>query len=86
LKTLKRIVFVITLISGVICLLEYLLPWIIGKLFLNRTNSGNVIGIIGGADGPTAILVGKNSALCFIPLVIFVTAIVSWLILHFKTE
>ena len=81
-KPAKWIAFGLTIASGLICLF----PWIIGKLFLAGSGSGNTIGIIGGADGPTSIFVASKAESLFIKFmpVIFIVSLVSWLVLFIK--
>jgi len=57
-KVLKFIIFGTAILSAAVCLLLYFVPQIIGKLFFNEASA---IGIIGGADGPTAIFMKKRN-------------------------
>ena len=84
-KTAKWIAFGLTIASGLFCLL----PWIISKIFLNGANiSGKTIGIIGGADGPTAFFVADKVESIFIKFmpVIFIISIISWAVLFIKCK
>ena len=57
-KTVKSVIFGITILSIAICLLIYCVPQIVGRLFFGNAST---IGIIGGADGPTAIFMKKRN-------------------------
>jgi len=90
-KPAKWIALVVTIISGAICLLIYLAPHVIAKLLLGRAVSASSadaasIGIIGGADGPTAIFVSRVSPPSFIFPVVFVLSLISWIILCYKSK
>ena len=82
-KIAKWIAFGITILSGVICLLIYCVPWGIGRFFAPEAAS---IGIIGGADGPTAIFLSSQFFRSFIFPIIFALSLFSWLFIHFKSK
>ena len=85
-KTTKWIAFGTTILSGVICIVIYFVPWIIGHLFLGDTDAASSIGIIGGADGPTAVFVTRNSVPNYIPSIFFVLSLSLWLVMKFKCK
>ena len=86
LRAAKHIALGLTILSGVACLLIYGGPFVIGKLLLAKPNDVGTIGIIGGADGPTAIFVTSESRPCFLALVVFVISLFSWLFLLCKAK
>ena len=53
---MKKALSIISIIAGGLGLLSVVAPVIIGAVFKAQT-AANSIGIIGGADGPTAIMV-----------------------------
>ena len=53
---MKKALSIISIIAGGLVLLSVVLPMIIGAVLKAQT-AANSIGIIGGADGPTAIMV-----------------------------
>ena len=58
---MKRVISIIAIIVGVLVLLSVAAPMIMGEILKDQAVSS--IGIIGGADGPTAImLVGMIGA------------------------
>lgn len=82
-KIAKRISFVIMIVFGVVSLLEYM-PVLLGEdLYSTETRS---LGIIGGADGPTAICIIKGPSFSPIPLLLAIAGMIVWLILHFKMK
>ena len=82
-KVAKWIAFGIAALSGVICLVSYGVPLVIGRLFFGEAGA---IGIIGGADGPTSVFVAKSSASIFALPVIFVVSLVAWLFFRWKSK
>lgn len=52
---MKRILSIISIIAGGLVLLSVVAPMILGLIFKAQATSS--VGIIGGADGPTAIMV-----------------------------
>lgn len=52
---MKKVLSIISLIAGGLVLLSVAVPMIIGVILKAQT-AANSIGIIGGADGPTAIM------------------------------
>ena len=52
---MKKTVSIISIIAGGLVLLGVAVPWIMGLIVKAQTAASSV-GIIGGADGPTAIL------------------------------
>ena len=57
---------------------------IIGRLLFGEPKYASAIGIIGGSDGPTSIVVTNKSTRCFIVLVAF--SIFAFLLLMFRRE
>ena len=53
---MKKALSIISIIAGGLVLLSVVAPMIIGAILKAQT-AANSIGIIGGADGPTAIMV-----------------------------
>ena len=87
-KYVKWIKFALTILSGVALLINYVLPWVLlwtqGNENITIAEAGS-IGIIGGADGPTAIFTTTN--LNPHPMMImFPLSLAAWLILHVKTK
>ena len=80
-KTLKRILFAAAAVSGTVSLVAYIVPRVIGRLYFKDVSSASAIGIIGGADGPTAVFLSKAPSYIFIAPVIFALSFLLWLIL-----
>lgn len=72
-----RVLKWILLVSGLICV-GISLPVILGIIHI-MTNSSN-IGIIGGADGPTAIFIGSSGTnyVWLLMIFLFIGAIICW--------
>jgi Na+-transporting methylmalonyl-CoA/oxaloacetate decarboxylase, beta subunit len=87
-KPAKITSLVITIISGAVSLVIYLTPRILAKIFLGRaTADAASIGIIGGADGPTAFFVSRGTPPPrFVFPVIFVISAILWLLLRYKSN
>ena len=84
LKLVKWASFVIMLLSGVSCIWNGLIPWAIGGFSFGEAGA---IGIIGGADGPTAIFTTTKIAPHVIyRIVIFILSSLAWLLLKHKTK
>ena len=60
---MKKIVFVAVIFIGVLILLSVTAPIIAGWVFdiASETSASASVGIIGGADGPTAIMVTETA-------------------------
>ena len=82
-KTAKWIALGVTILSGLLCLLIYCAPWVVAGIYFREAAS---IGIIGGADGPTAIFVSGRLAYHFIVPIIFVLSLSVWLFIYFKSK
>lgn len=54
-KKLKKAMSIIAIIVGILILLSVVIPLIIGVIL--EVNVASSVGIIGGADGPTTVLV-----------------------------
>ena len=79
-KKKKRIVRILTLIAGILTFtrasFSFLLPMYLShKLGLN-VNDASSIGIIGGADGPTAIYIADQSSPHWITAILAVITII----------
>ena len=91
-KTAKWIAFVLTIISGLLCLLNYVPLWIYNNFFAGNHSARTVtdagtVGIIGGADGPTAIfLTSSDPYQRFIYPSIFLVSLISWLLIRSKIK
>lgn len=84
-KMLKRITGVLTILSGTALVLPRLLLLLAGVSL--ETAKNGAIGVIGGADGPTAIFVaGKISPYYKFALLASPVLFVVWLCLHMKSK
>ena len=86
-KVLRWVMFGITILSGAACLLEKLLPWFVARFALGgQTAAGSAasIGIIGGADGPTAIFVASSRVPNYLMPIVFAASLFTWLFLRAK--
>ena len=84
-KAAKIITLIVAIVSGLTSLTVYLAPIITAKIFLSDISSAGAIGIIGGADGPTAIFVTRvTSPPRIIFPVIFVISALLWFFLRHK--
>ena len=82
-KIAKWISFGAAILSGVIFLVSYCVPLVIGWSSFGDNNS---IGIIGGADGPTAVFLTKSSARIFVMPFISVVSLFAWLFFRWKSK
>jgi Na+-transporting methylmalonyl-CoA/oxaloacetate decarboxylase beta subunit len=57
---MKKVLSIVALIVGVLIILSFTVPTIIGIISTISSPSSSV-GIIGGADGPTAIMIAKTA-------------------------
>ena len=80
-KIAKGIAFGSVVLSGLLSLFQYGLPWAAARYLLPAAarESAASIGVIGGADGPTAIFVATKTAPHFPTAVIFAFSLVVWL-------
>ena len=94
-KKVKIIVFILMILSSILPLAGVIIPWAadrgllknVGSVLVVGGSSVQSIGLIGGADGPTAIYLGAGSALPVIgPFVPTILLFVLGLILHSKTR
>lgn len=80
-KTLPIGIAILTTISGILVLyrlvIRYLVPFYLEHKFGVSTKDASAIGIIGGADGPTSILVSNRSEQILMPvfLLLFIIGI-----------
>ena len=82
-KKVKIIVFILMILSSILPLVGLTIPMLMGI----PPSAASTVGIIGGADGPTAIYLGAGSALPVIgPFVPTILLFILWLILHIKTK
>ena len=51
---MKKVVSIVAIVAGVLTLLSVVAPMILGLIF--KAQAASSVGIIGGADGPTAIM------------------------------
>ena len=86
----KSIALVITILSGIATLLIYAIPYIFSRIILGKaTYAAGSVGVIGGADGPTAVFVSKlNISGTPVPHhvvpVVFALSLISWLLLRHR--
>ena len=94
-KAAKLIAFGIAIFSGIVYLFSYTGMYILIKIFSDGAHGAGSIGIIGGADGPTAIfLLTKLAPWLMVPWliaraispVVFVAALSLGLFFHFKSK
>ncbi len=57
---MKKVISIVALIVGALVILSVTVPTIMGIIFTISSPSSSV-GIIGGADGPTAIMIAKTA-------------------------
>lgn len=78
-ERINMAVRILTLLSAVAASIsgsfEFLLPLYVAYKFKMSLNENSTIGIIGGADGPTAVFVTKQSSHISITLILLVIAI-----------
>jgi len=79
-KTAKWIALGAAVLSAAMCLL-YLIP---RDIALPSDTAS--IGIIGGADGPTAVFVNTSPAPWYIMPAVFVVALCAWLFFRYKSK
>ena len=82
-KVAKWVSFGISALSGVICLVIYGIPLLIGGVSFNEAST---IGIIGGADGPTSIFVTKSFSPLFALSIIFLLSLLAGLFFCWKSK
>ena len=85
-KIAKWIAFAISVLSGMATIAMYIFPWVIGRFFHLKTGASGVVGIIGGADGPTAVFVAKETYREFIVPIAFVLSVSLWLFFRYKSK
>lgn len=78
---MKKALSIISIIAGGLVLLGVAAPLIIG-LVLNAQSAASTVGIIGGADGPTAIMlvgtIGAGSVIVEILIGVLLIAVGIW--------
>ena len=83
-KAAKWVALVMAIFSGAACLFGRCVPRLPGGGCCKKAAS---IGIIGGADGPTAIFIASKSALpAFVLPAVFVASVFSWLFFLMETQ
>ncbi len=89
----KKIAIAVTVLSAIVFVFNGAFQYLLPIFLLNRTSDNftgkNSIAIIGGADGPTTILVGKslsNSLFLVIPLLFFLLGIAYIIIVNIKNK
>ena len=88
----KIIALIITILSGIATLWIYAVPYVLSRIILGKaTGAAGSVGIIGGADGPTAVFVSKlhipySSVPHYVVPVVFVLSLISWLLLRHRLK
>lgn len=72
-----RVLKFVAIISGFLTVLLIIIPFILLKILGISIKSAGSIGIIGGADGPTAVFVTNSSNFIFNPIFSIVCAAVA---------
>lgn len=85
-----KVVTIFTITTTIIALISasfnFLLPMCISYIFRKEVREASSIGIIGGADGPTAIFLAKQTSSHFITIIFSVLSIVGVLYLFFARK
>ena len=83
---MKKVISIIAIVAGGLVLLNVAAPMIIGAVL--EAKAASSVGIIGGADGPTAILlvgtIGAGSIISEIVIGILLVAVGIWGLRKFK--
>ena len=91
-RAAKWVSFGIMILSGAVCLLHYIAPLVISRMLLGEMGAPGIVGIIGGADGPTAVFVSSGSffgtgfGFGFIAVIVFVLSLICWLFFRLKSK
>ena len=84
---MKKVLSIISIISGALVLLSVATPMIVGLVLNAQTASGSV-GIIGGADGPTAIFlagtIGAGGVILEVVIGVLMIAVGIWGLKKYK--
>ena len=79
-EKLRKVIAILTIITTIITLINvgfnFLIPMYLSHKVYNELGKGSTIGIIGGADGPTAIYLTSQSS-SYISTIIFVLLSIS---------
>ena len=77
---MKKVVSIVAIVAGVLTLLSVVAPMILGLIF--KAQAASSVGIIGGADGPTAIMlvgvIGTGSVIVEIVIGVFLIIAGIW--------
>lgn len=88
-KILRRFLLTFSILSGLMVALEFVMPHLLGWFMGMRIDGqAGSVGIIGGADGPTAIFVASSTVpwATVIEIVLCVGCFAAWLVLHLKAR
>ena len=84
---MKKTVSILSIIAGGLVLLGVAVPWIMGLIVKAQTAASSV-GIIGGADGPTAIMlvgvIGTGSVIVEVVVGFLLIAVGIWGLIKIK--
>ena len=77
---MKKVVSIVAIVAGVLTLLSVVAPMILGLIL--KVQAASSVGIIGGADGPTAIMlvgvIGTGSVIVEIVVGVFLIIAGIW--------
>ena len=77
---MKKVVSIVAIVAGVLTLLSVVAPMILGHIL--KAQAASSVGIIGGADGPTAIMlvgvIGTGSVIVEIVIGVFLIIAGIW--------
>ena len=77
---MKKVVSIVAIVAGVLTLLSVVAPMILGLIL--KAQAASSVGIIGGADGPTAIMlvgvIGTGSVIVEIVIGVFLIIAGIW--------
>lgn len=83
---MKKVVSIISIVVGGLVLLSVIAPMVIGAILTSQVSDS--VGIIGGADGPTAIFVvgtfGAGSVIIESVIGVFLVAVGIWGLIRCK--
>jgi len=83
---LRKLVRILVIISIIFVSLYFLFPMYISYKFNREVEKDATIGIIGGADGPTAIYLGSQASSYIIPFIFILLIIAGVLYLYFTKK
>lgn len=90
-KRAKTIIGLLAILLGAALALFYLVPALVVRWLMREVPDQGAasVGIIGGADGPTAIFVTANQdspALMIVGICAFAALVIAWAALHYITR